>query len=132
MLDTGLAERVGIVTGGNHGIGAATARALARQGVAVILAYFRLEREPPPGSNPTVPGQAYYFRQQAQSADKILQAIQSEGGRAHAVELDLAVPINIAELFDAAESAFGRVEVLVNNAAHCRSDTFVPDSDAGA
>ncbi len=132
MLDTGLAQRVAIVTGANHGIGAATARALARQGVAVVLAYLRLDRAAPPGSDPTLPGQAYYFNQQAQSAEAVVRAIQDTGGRAHAVELDLSLPQKIPELFERAESAFGRVEVLVNNAAYCRSDTFVPDSEVAA
>jgi len=58
--------------------------------------------------------------------------IQDTGGRAHAVELDLSLPQKIPELFERAESAFGRVEVLVNNAAYCRSDTFVPDSEVAA
>jgi 3-oxoacyl-[acyl-carrier protein] reductase len=129
MLDIGLAGRVALVTGANHGIGAATARALARQGAKVLLTYLRVTREPPLDSDPKSPGQAYYFLQQAQSTDGILRIIDDEGGRAHAVELDLAVPANIRKLFDIAESTYGRVEVLVNNAAYCRNDTFVPDSE---
>jgi 3-oxoacyl-[acyl-carrier protein] reductase len=130
MLETGLAGRVAVVTGANHGIGAASALALDRQGAKIVLAYLRVAREPPPNSDPTVPGQAYYFRQQAKSPDSILRTIEQEGGHARPIELDLAVPTNIPALFDFAESTFGRVEVLVNNAAYCRSDTFVPDTDA--
>src|SRR5438552_1551923 len=61
-----------------------------------------------------------------------MRAIETEGGRARAIELDLTAATNIGALFDFAEATFGRVEVLVNNAAYCRSDTFVPDSEAAA
>src|SRR5690348_16929155 len=103
MLDTGLSGRVAVVTGANHGIGAATARALARQGANVVLAYLRVAREPPPNSDPSIPGQAYYFLQQSQSPETAVRAVEAEGGRAYAVELDLTVVSNITELFDVAE-----------------------------
>lgn len=43
MIDPGLHGRVAIVTGANHGIGAATARALASQGARLVLTYYRPE-----------------------------------------------------------------------------------------
>ena len=44
-----LRNHVALVTGGNHGIGAATARALAASGAAVLVSYLRLDDAPDPG-----------------------------------------------------------------------------------
>ncbi len=134
MLDTGLDGRVAIVTGGNHGIGAATARALAAQGVAVFITYLRFP-QPEDTAEASEPGEAMYRRRQAMTADEVVQSIRESGGRAESWEVDLSDPEVIPEVFDRAEAAFGPVEILVNNAAHSESDTFVPSSrlssDAG-
>ena len=45
MIDPGLDGKVAVVTGANHGIGAATAKALAAQGVSVLITYLRHEPE---------------------------------------------------------------------------------------
>ena len=127
MLDTGLRGRVALVTGANHGIGAATARTLAAQGAAVFLTYLRLVPGPdvaPPEDG--VPGEALYRANQAQSADAVVRAIRAQGGRAEAWEADLADPAAIPALFGRAERAFGPVEALINNAATCAPDTFLP------
>ncbi|MBI3973434.1 MAG: SDR family oxidoreductase [Chloroflexi bacterium] len=126
MIDTGLQGKVALVTGANHGIGASTARALAVQGAAVFLSYLRLHRHPVDGSDPSTGGQARYFAAQAQSADEVIERIRHAGGRAAALEIDLSDPANVPVLFDRAEAAFGPVDVLVNNAAHSDSSTFVP------
>jgi 3-oxoacyl-[acyl-carrier protein] reductase len=111
---------VAIVTGGNHGIGAATASVLASNGVNVLVSYLRL-RDPPDEGTPHT-----YRANRAQDAASILQEIRGRGGRAEAVEADLRDPSTPAALFDAAEQAFGPVEVLVNNATGWRTDSFVP------
>jgi len=130
MIDPGLNGRVAIITGANHGIGAAAARALAAQGVAVFITYLRLhtDRSEPGDALPPEPGEARYRAHQAQSAEGIVEEIHSTGGRAEAWEMDLGEPAKIPQLFDRAEAAFGQVGILVNNAAHCVSDTFIPQN----
>jgi 3-oxoacyl-[acyl-carrier protein] reductase len=133
MIDPGLKDRVVLITGGNnpHGIGAATANAFAAQGAAVFIHYFRQAVEPSAGSagegNSDTPGLAFFVAMQAESAEGVVQSIRQHGGRAESWEADLASPASIPELFDRAEAAFGRVDVLVNNAADYQADTFLPE-----
>jgi 3-oxoacyl-[acyl-carrier protein] reductase len=120
MIDAGLKDRVVLVTGGNHGIGAATARAFAAQGARVFIHYLRLSLETAAGMPEA------YQAGRAQSADGVVEAIRASGGRAEAWECDLADPATIPMLFNRAEAACGPVEVLVNNAAHWEADSFAP------
>lgn len=136
MIDTGLGGQVVLVTGANHGIGAATAEAFAAEGASVFLTYLRLTREAAAEGLAVVkgsasPGEALYRHRQALSADGVVRAIRERGGRAEAWEADLADPATIPRLFDRAEAAFGPVQVLVNNAAHCAPDTFIPMARSG-
>jgi 3-oxoacyl-[acyl-carrier protein] reductase len=108
-----------IVTGANHGIGAATAAALARGGCAVLCTFFRVEDPVDPG----IP-QAYRDRR-AGGADAVVDGIRASGGRALAVEADLTDPAVPAALFDAAEEQLGAVDILVNNATGWLTDSFV-------
>jgi NAD(P)-dependent dehydrogenase (short-subunit alcohol dehydrogenase family) len=86
--------RLLIVTGGSRGIGAATARLAAARGWAVCLSY----------------------RDGAADAAAVEAAIRAEGGRALAVQADIANEAEVLRLFEAAEAAFGPVGALVNNA----------------
>jgi 3-oxoacyl-[acyl-carrier protein] reductase len=94
------ADKLALVTGASRGIGAAIAKRLAADGLAVVVNY---------ASN-------------AAEATAVMTAIQEAGGAAIAVQADVADPAAVRGLFEAAEGAFGRVDVLVNNAGIMPSD----------
>ncbi|KKR49973.1 MAG: 3-ketoacyl-(acyl-carrier-protein) reductase [Candidatus Curtissbacteria bacterium GW2011_GWA1_40_16] len=119
MIDTLLKNKIALVTGANHGIGAAIAKALAKQGVKVFITYLR-------ASNTDKWREPDYVKNQSQTADKIVSEIQKNGGKAVALEADLADVSTFKKLFDEAEKALGPVEILINNAAYCNPDTFEP------
>ena len=112
------AGHTAIVTGANHGIGAATARALARRGCAVLCTFLRLQDPDEPGTP-----QAYRDKR-AQDAAAVAADIRKEGGTAVTVEADLSGPDTPALLFDTAEEQLGPVDILVNNATGWLADTF--------
>ena len=114
------ARHVAIVTGANHGIGAATALALAASGCAVLCAYRRVEDPPDPGVPET------YRRNRARDAGHVVAEIAASGGAALAVEEDLCDPAAAPRLFDAAVADLGNVDILVNNATGWVADTFSP------
>jgi len=124
MADTGetppydLAGHVALVTGANHGIGAATARFLAECGARVLVSYLRI-------SDPREPGTPEaYWSNRARGADEVLASIRSLGGRAVSLEADLGDAAAPERLFDFAEAELGQVDILVNNATGWLADTF--------
>jgi len=110
--------RVALVTGANHGIGAATAMALANAGVDVVITYLRLDDPVAPGTPDD------YGRQRASGAEDVLGAIDELPGRAIAIEADLLDASLVPHLFERAERELGPVEILVNNASGWVADTF--------
>jgi 3-oxoacyl-[acyl-carrier protein] reductase len=133
MLDTGLAGKVVIVTGANHGIGAAIAAAFVGQGAKVLIHYYRAGAEAYGDLNEddarkaAEPGRAYYYKMQTKSPDELVKNIRDSGGECSALESDLAEPGNIPIIFDNAEEELGPVDIVVNNAAYSRCDTFIPE-----
>ncbi|MDR0341716.1 MAG: SDR family oxidoreductase [Nocardiopsaceae bacterium] len=118
-----IAGHTAIVSGANHGIGAATARALAQRGCAALCSFLRVEDPDDPGTPQT------YRDRRAQDAGPVVAQIRADGGRAAAAEGDLSDPDTPAMLFDTAEGQLGPVDILVNNATGWLADTFAP-SDA--
>jgi 3-oxoacyl-[acyl-carrier protein] reductase len=113
-----LDHKVVLITGAARGIGAATARALAGGGCAVLCTYLRV-------ADPQDPGIPQAYRDyRARDAAAVTESITAQGGRAAAVEADLSDPA--APLFDAAEERLGPVDILVNNATGWLADTFTP------
>ena len=115
-----MSSHVALVTGANHGIGAATAGALAARGCAVVCTYWPID-DP---VDPAVP--SAYRTNRARSADEVVAAIRDRGGRALAVAEDLTDPAAPGRLFDLAEAGFGPVDILINNATGWVQDTFGP------
>ena len=130
MIDTGLQGKVALVTGANHGIGAATATALAAEGASVFIQYLRIPPDAAPADLEAEPGLSLYRAQRATAADEVVEAIRDAGGNTDAWEVDLAEAANVPKLFDRVEAAFGPVDVLVNNATHWEADSFLPASAA--
>jgi 3-oxoacyl-[acyl-carrier protein] reductase len=116
--------RVAVVSGANHGIGAATAAQLASLGADVALTYLAYT---PSDHDPGRP--AAYRTQREQGADGTRAAVEAAGRRAIAVEADLVDPDAPARVFDAAATELGPVSILVNNASGWRKDTFSPHAD---
>jgi 3-oxoacyl-[acyl-carrier protein] reductase len=90
-----LDQKVAIVTGSSRGIGAAVARRLAAEGARVVVNYAR----------------------SAEAAEEVVRSIQAAGGEAFSCRADVADEAQMQVLFDSALQRFGRVDILVNNAA---------------
>src|SRR5687767_157039 len=89
-----LSGKVAVVTGASKGIGAAIARAYGAEGAAVVVNY----------------------RSDKAGAEAVVKDIQKSGGKAVAVEGDLAKRADVQRLFAETKKVFGRLDVLVNNA----------------
>jgi 3-oxoacyl-[acyl-carrier protein] reductase len=89
-----LQGKVAVVTGASKGIGAGIARSLADEGAAVVVNYARSK----------------------EGAEKVVADIKKRGGKAIAVQGDVADGDQVQRVFAEAKQAFGRLDVLVNNA----------------
>jgi 3-oxoacyl-[acyl-carrier protein] reductase len=97
------AGRVALVTGASRGIGRAIAERLAAGGAAVVVNY----------------------RRSAEAAAAVVRRIEERGGRAIAVEGDVARPETAEHLVAATLAAYGQLDILVNNAGITRDDLLL-------
>ena len=97
-----------IVTGGSRGIGAATALIAGRNGYAVCVNYLKNE----------------------EAAEKIVNEINSNGGRAIAVCADISLEEEVVDLFQTVDVQLGTVSALVNNAGILETQMRIADMDA--
>lgn len=128
MLETGLKDKIILITGANHGIGAATARAFAAQGACVAIHYLDAP-QPDKWDDIYV---ALHMVKGRSAADEVVNQIQQQGGRTIAIPGDLSIPATVPMLFDQVEAFFGRVDVLVNNAVHCEGPDTIFTTSAGS
>jgi 3-oxoacyl-[acyl-carrier protein] reductase len=131
MINPYLENKVVLITGANHGIGAATAKAFAAQDAKVFLTYYRdtcsySADELKKAQETSAGGDVLYRAMQQKSADTIVRQIHALDGLAAAYETNLADPDNIPVLFDLCETEFGTVDILINNHTYCVLETFDP------
>jgi 3-oxoacyl-[acyl-carrier protein] reductase len=101
-------NKVAIVTGASRGIGAAVAERLAGDGFTVVINYSG----------------------DAKSAEALARKIEGNGGRALTAKADVSDVKAVRGMFDAAEAAFGGVDVLVNNAGIMKLAKLADNDDA--
>ena len=107
-MSTTQTNKVAIVTGASRGIGAAVAKRLASDGFVVVVNYAG-------GKD---------------AANAVVTQIEAQGGKAIAVQADVSKPDEVAKLFDAAQTNFGGVDVLVNSAGIMTLARLEDSSDA--
>lgn len=101
-MQINLTDRVALVTGGSRGIGRAISTMLAQAGAKVVVNY----------------------RGNQAAADETVAAINAAGGKAAAIQADIAKPEAVEQLFKTIQEQYGRLDILVNNAGITR-DTLL-------
>ncbi len=105
--DSGLAGKVALVTGGGRGIGRAIVERLAGDGVDVV----------------------FFYRGNAEAAREVVNAVTTAGGKAEAMQVDIADAAAVAAAVEQVIASRGRIDVLVNNAGIVRDNLLALLSD---
>ena len=118
MIDYGLKDRVALITGANNpwGIGATTALAFAREGSKIVLVYKRVER-PFDASKTDKNGVDRYYSANAGDTTLVEEKLKEMNADYLIIESDISVEENVKSIYDQAIAKYGRVDILVNNAA---------------
>ena len=118
MIDYGLKDRVALITGANNpwGIGATTALAFAREGAKVVLVYKRVER-PFDATKTDKNGVDRYYSANAGDTTLVEEKLKEMNADYLVIESDISVEENVKSIYDQAIAKYGRVDILVNNAA---------------
>jgi 3-oxoacyl-[acyl-carrier protein] reductase len=99
-IDSGLAGKVALVSGGSRGIGRAVVELFARDGMDVV----------------------FFYRGNSQAAQEVVTAVQAAGGKSEALQVDVTDPTAVAAAVDGIVEQRGRIDVLVNNAGIVRDN----------
>ncbi|MFG0250952.1 MAG: SDR family oxidoreductase [Phycisphaeraceae bacterium JB051] len=107
-MTTNSSTKIAIVTGGSRGIGAAIAKRLAADGMTVVV----------------------NFANRRDAADEVVNHITQSGGQAIAIKADVSQSEHVTKLFDETITAFGGVDVLINNAGVLQMTPIAEFDDA--
>jgi 3-oxoacyl-[acyl-carrier protein] reductase len=99
-IDSGLAGKVALVTGGSRGIGRALVELFARDGMDVV----------------------FFYRGNQAAASEVVAAAQAAGGRCEAMQVDVSDAAAVNDAVDRIVDSRGRIDVLVNNAGIVRDN----------
>jgi 3-oxoacyl-[acyl-carrier protein] reductase len=102
-----LKDKVAVITGSSKGIGAGIAKEYAREGAKVVVNYSSSK----------------------ESADRVVEEITQNGGTAIAVQADISKIADIKSLFEETRQAYGRLDILVNNASVWRYEMLADVSE---
>ncbi len=132
MIDPKLKGKVALITGANHGIGAATTLALGKQGMKVFASYFHpphrySESELQRAEKAGIGGDVFYQAMQQKPIGHLVNQFEEADMTISVLEADLGDETNILKLFDACEKELGPVDILINNHTHCVLETFDPE-----
>ena len=118
MINYGLENRVALITGANNpqGIGAATALAFAREGAKVVLVYKKVCR-PFDKSKTQQNGVDRYYEANAGSADYVESKLKEIDADYMILERDISNEDTVKEIYSMILERYGRIDILVNNAA---------------